>query len=81
MPLLGSMSCGVFPVVTNTGFAYDVLAPDLIESLISTDAGPAEIVNLILSKYFSMSDRARYREIDGEFTFEKAAMKIFDHMY
>ena len=80
MPLLESMSCGVSPVVTNTGFAYDVLAPNLLDSLIPTYAEPAEIVSLILNKYFANPDPATYREISSKFTFKNAALRLHNCM-
>ena len=76
MPLLESMSCGVMPVVTNTGFAYDVLSPGLNESLISTNATSAEIVSAILKSYFSVSQPQTYRDIACQFSFKNAALMI-----
>ena len=76
MPLLESMSCGVTPVVTNTGFAYDVLSPGLNDSLISTNATSAEIVSAILKSYFSVSHPQKYRDIACHYSFKNAALML-----
>ena len=78
MPLLESMSCGVMPVVTNTGFAYDVLGKDHSDCLISTDSTPAEIVASILKKYFSDYNRGSFRKSAEHYTFSNAARTIVE---
>ena len=50
LPLLESMCCGCYPVVTNTGFASDIIKKD-VHGKISAFSPANEIASLILSTY------------------------------
>ena len=78
MPLLESMSCGVCPVVTNTGFTFDVLRNQGLDpfSSMSVDAPFVTIISSIINAYNSPINPGKYREIAAPFTFDNAARKI-----
>lgn len=79
VPLLESMSCGVKPVVTNTGYAFDILGGrDFTRDyLLPIDAEVHEIVAKILSAYVEDSRQTVYREIASKFSFEESAKKLY----
>ena len=77
MPLLESMSCGVRPVVTNTGFAFDVLNDIDYINLLPTDATKSRIISDILNAYYEQSDSSALIRQAKPFTFEAAARKLY----
>ena len=77
MPLLESMSCGVRPVVTNTGFAFDVLNDINCINLLPTNATKSRIISDILNAYYEQSDSSALIRQAKAFTFEAAARKLY----
>jgi glycosyltransferase involved in cell wall biosynthesis len=77
MPLLESMSCGVRPVVTNTGFAFDVLNDLNHINLLATNAIKSRIISEILNAYYQKSDASAFIQQAQLFSFEEAAQKLY----
>lgn len=82
VPLLESMSCGVTPVVTNTGFTFDVMSRDssLNKNILAIDAPIHSIVSNILRAYENTIDPAKLRVLASEFSFEKASEAIHSRL-
>lgn len=76
MPLLESLSCGVSPVVTNTGFAFDVLGGRSDYLALSVDASIDRVINSILHRYHCPLSLEKNRALAAPFSFENAAHKI-----
>lgn len=76
MPLLESLSCGIRPVVTNTGFAFDILSDEKRYQLLSVAAPIHGIVSAILNAYDATLDVHRNRMLASSFTFDCAAHKL-----
>ena len=76
VPLLESLSCGVTPVVTQTGFAFDVLSASFPKSIIPVDASYQQIVHSLLSAYNNPFDHQSLRACASGFTFHAAAFRI-----
>ena len=78
LPLLESMCCGCFPIVTNTGFAFDVTntfqSCEMISPFQSTDS----IVQLVTSKFNTHKwDIKDIRNHGSKFSFDNLAKTIF----
>ena len=76
MPLLESLSCGASPVVTNTGFAFDVLSGRSDYLALSVDASIDKVVSSILDSYHRPLAIEKNRTLAAPFSFENAAHKI-----
>ena len=76
MPLLESLSCGASPVVTNTGFAFDVLGGRSDYLALSVDASIDMIIARILDSYHRPPVIEKNRTLATPFSFENAARKI-----
>ena len=76
------MSCGVTPVVTNTGFTFDVMSRDssLNKNILAIDAPIHLIVSNILHAYENTIDPAKLRALASEFSFEKASEAIYSRL-
>ena len=77
LPVLESMCCGAYPIITNTGFAFDVLKAfqhgDLIDPFYST----SYLTDLISKRFYADSwDKHNIREHASQFSFDKLASKI-----
>jgi glycosyltransferase involved in cell wall biosynthesis len=72
IPLLEAMYCGVYPVVSNTGFAQDVLGEDSNRHIFEFDSNPRQVQSMIekafdksfelhsLAKNYSWDNLARH---------------------
>ena len=74
LPVLESMCCGAYPIVTNTGFAFDVLNnfsySDLIDPFIDSD----KVCNLIKDRFFAdYWDKQSIRKHASKFSFKSLA--------
>ena len=78
IPLLESLSCGVNPVVTQTGFAFDVLGKDSPDQILPAGSPFQEFVSSILSVYNNPSNTTKNRALAAPYTFDAAAVRIFD---
>ena len=76
VPLLESMSCGVRPVVTNTGFASDVLKGHLDAHVLPINEDIHNIIGKILDAHASYLDSKFYRSIASSYTFDKVTEKV-----
>ena len=77
LPLLEAMSCGVFPIVTNTGFSFDVISNPNYGSVISPFQRPNFVVELILNMYHSVEfKRDILRAQAGKYSFKRLASTI-----
>lgn len=76
MPLLESLSCGASPVVTNTGFAFDVLGGRSDYLALSVDASIDMIIARILVSYHRPIAIEKNRTLATPFSFENVARKI-----
>lgn len=76
MPLLESLSCGVSPVVTNTGFAFDVLGERGDYLALSVDASIDKIISRILHTYHRPLALEKNRNLVATFSFENVARRI-----
>ena len=77
LPVLESMCCGAYPIITNTGFAFDVLKGcdfgDLIDPFYPSD----KITRLISDRYHTLdTDIPSIREHASQFSFANLAEKI-----
>ena len=79
LPILESMCCGVYPIVTNTGFAFDILR-DRNDGVIVNAFRPASYyVDVIKSHYYSEHwDASALRQRASEFSFLGLAGMISD---
>ena len=78
MPLLESLSCGVSPVVTNTGFAFDVLGERSDYLALSVDASIDKIISRILYTYHLPLALEKNRNLAAKFSFENVARRIMN---
>ena len=76
MPLLESLSCGASPVVTNTGFAFDVLGRGSDYLALSVDASIDRVIFSILDSYHCSPSLEKNRALATPFSFENVARKI-----
>ena len=76
MPLLESLSCGASPIVTNTGFAFDVLGGCSDHLTLSVDASIDRIISRILECYHCPHAIEKNRNLAAPFSFKNAARKI-----
>ncbi len=77
IPLLESMSCGVRPVVTNTGYTFDVLGGNPSEyAILSVTASVDEVIKQILCAYGSPDNFMFHRKFVEHFSFDNAARKL-----
>ena len=77
LPLLEAMSCGVFPIVTNTGFSFDVVSSPDFGSVISPFQRPEVVIEFISNIYYSREfDRETLRNQASQFSFNRLASTI-----
>ena len=77
LPLLESMSCGCYPVVTNTGFASDIITSSKYGKIIS----PFEEKDTIISKIVESYSSKKISQVDmisraSKFSFKNLATLI-----
>lgn len=69
LPLLESMSCRYYPILTNTGFTFDTIKDNFIETLVSPFDNDQYIYDCILEKWLIDShDSTRLREHPKKFS-------------
>ena len=78
VPLLESLACGVTPVVTNTGFTFDVLSECYPQGMISINASIDQIISSLLSSYYSAPKHLFMRSLASQFSFDNAALRIHE---
>ena len=77
LPLLESMCCGSYPIVTNTGFAFDVLKDCRFGELISPFQDNESILNLIKSRFSNPTWNINsIRSHSSRFSFDALAKAI-----
>ena len=77
VPLLESLACGVAPVVTNTGYTFDVLSECYPQGMISINASIEKITASLLSSYYSTPKHLFMRSLASQFSFDNAALQIY----
>ena len=79
LPILESMCCGAYPIVTNTGFAFDVLRDRNDGILVNAFRPSSYYVDIVKSHYFSENwDIFALRKRASEFSFLGLAGMISD---
>jgi len=77
LPVLESMCCGAYPIVTNTGFAFDVIRPIVDGTLVDPFRSCDYYSMLIKQKFLSDSwDPYAMRERASLYSFKALASKI-----
>ena len=76
LPLLESMSCGAYPICSNTGFAFDILNSSEVGCLISPFIDAKTIVNKISNLYTKDLNFSACISRANNFTFIELARKI-----
>ena len=77
LPVLESMCCGAYPIVTNTGFAFDVIRPIVDGTLVDPFRSTDYYFSLIKQKFMSDSwDPNAMRERASLYSFKALASKI-----
>ena len=80
IPLLESMACGVPPVITNSGFAPDVIKNKEYGLTFQPFAESSEVLRLIKETIDSEHSRETLRKRAIEFSFESYAKKLLKHL-
>lgn len=81
-PLLESMCCGVYPVATNTGFAFDVLRDHKDGVLIDPFRDVGAYYDIIVDKYYSECwDSFSLRERASSFSFKALAALVYQNAF
>ena len=82
LPLLESMACGCYPIVTSTGNAFDVLSStDNIGEIISPFLTASQVYDIILRRLCHDSDCLSIREHASQFSFDALAGRILKFAY
>ena len=77
LPLLESMCCGVYPVVTNTGFASDIISDKQHGTIVSPFDKPAHQSRLLSDVYFTHQiDTEALRGRASKFSFSSLSKVI-----
>lgn len=77
LPVLESMCCGAYPIVTNTGFAFDVLRDSQDGIILDPFKSPTDFSDVIQNQYFSGNwDSMSLRKRASEFSFNSLASLI-----
>ena len=76
IPLLESMSAGVYPVITNSGFAPDVIQKQDSGSLFQPFSDPHHICELIKAAYSRDVDKHKLSQSVENFSFNSFASKV-----
>ena len=77
LPVLESMCCGAYPIITNTGFAFDVLKGCHYGDLIDAFYSISHLTDLISKRFYAESwDKHNIRDHASQFSFDKLASKI-----
>ena len=76
LPLLEAMSCGAYPIVTNTGFSFDIVESQKVGTIISPFLKSNVVANKIELIYNSNLNFDACRERASKFSFIKLAKTI-----
>lgn len=76
IPLLESMACGVPAVITNSGFAPDIIKSERSGIMFQPFASNAEILSLIKKSDQTKYDRIHLREVAAQHSFDQYAAKL-----
>ena len=82
LPLLESMACGCYPIVTSTGNAFDVLSStDNIGEIISPFLTASQVYDIILKRLSFDIDSLSIRQHASQFSFDALAGRILKFAY
>ena len=81
IPLLESMSAGVYPVITNSGFAPDVIQKQEVGSLFQPFSDPQHICQLIKAAYNKDVDKQQVNQAIANFSFDSFDSKMVDKLH
>jgi len=76
LPLLEAMSCGAYPIVTNTGFSFDIIDSQKFGTIISPFLKSTNIARKVQHIYHSSLDYSVYSQRAAKFSFVNLAKSI-----
>ena len=76
IPLLESMSTGVYPVITNSGFAPDVIKSPDMGRIFQPFSTPKHICNLVRDSFNNEIDRNLLRESVLDYSFDSFCLNL-----
>ncbi len=76
IPLLESMACGVPAVITNSGFAPDIIKNEQTGIIFQPFTSKSEILDLIKKSDQKKYDRIFLREIAADYSFDQYALRL-----
>ena len=76
IPLLESMACGVPPVITNSGFAPDVITSEEFGYTFQPFESEEKVLRLIDKCESTEFDRLKLREAASKYTFDNYAQRL-----